>query len=96
MGDRPSWFPPFFSFPIVCIKLAYFLCYGSKLNGEFKATATQASAPVGRFALGEKKQFLRISRRFCGGFSDETNQGDGEMASIGRLMLRDLRFDSFQ
>ena len=49
----------------------------------------------GRFALGEK-QFLRISQRFCGGFSDETNQGDGEMASIGGLMLRDLRFDSFQ
>ena len=59
-------------------------------------STSEAAAPVGRFALGEKKQFLRISRRFCGGFSDETNQGDGEMASISGLMLRDLRFDSFQ
>ena len=58
-------------------------------------STSEAAAPVGRFALREK-QFLRISQRFCGGFSDETNQGDGEMASISGLMLRDLRFDSFQ
>ena len=48
------------------------------------------------FCVEEKKQFLGISRRFCGGFSDETNQGDGEMASIDGGLIRDLRFDSFQ
>ena len=37
-----------------------------------------------------------VIRRIFRDFSDETNQGDGEMASIDGGLIRDLRFDSFQ
>ena len=60
-------------------------------------STAEVSALVGRFALEKKKSVSQnFSKVFVAGFSDETNQGDGEMTSIGGLMLQDLRFDSFQ
>ena len=59
-------------------------------------SSAEVSALVGRFALEKKSVSQNFSKVFVAGFSAETNQGDGEMTSIGGLMLQDLRFDSFQ
>ena len=80
-------------------------CDPAYIKLRMPARGAEVSAPVRTF-VEEKTvsqnfwkvfvaRFSEIFRDFQR-FSDETNQGDGEMASIDGGLIRDLRFDSFQ
>ena len=70
-------------------------CDPAYIKLRMPARGAEVSAPVRTF-VEEKTVSQNFWKVFVARFSDETNQGDGEMASIDGGLIRDLRFDSFQ